>query len=101
MNKWIWYSTLTFVEIKFPVISGKEIDMKTITITVEDKKSDALIKHLESLDEVDYIEVYNDDEVTPVEIKVWEQRWENYTKNPSTARTAEQVKKRIKDEFGI
>jgi len=48
--------------------------MKTITITVDDDKSDALIKHLQSLNEVDYIEVHNHDEDTPEEICILEER---------------------------
>ena len=75
--------------------------MKTITITVDDDKSDALIKHLQSLNEVDYIEVHNHDEDTPEEICILEERWENYKKNPSSAQSSENVTKRIKDEFGL
>ncbi|MBP6731961.1 MAG: hypothetical protein KA149_07880 [Chitinophagales bacterium] len=75
--------------------------MKTITITVEDNKSEQLIRHLKSLEEVDYIEVYNDEESAPEEVKIWEERWEEYTKNPGLARSGDDVKKRIKDEFGL
>lgn len=74
--------------------------MKTITLTVDDSKSEALLTHLRSLKDIDYIEVHNDD-ATAEEISMVEERWAEYVNNPSSAKSGEEVKKRIKDELGL
>ena len=78
--------------------------MNTITITVtDDEHVKPLAEMLNSLDFVGSVDVYEeaDDEFTPEEIQLVEERLEHYAKNPDSAKSWEQVRETIKQKYGF
>jgi hypothetical protein len=77
--------------------------MKTITIRVEnDRDAELLKKVLQATRFEDKIEaIEEEEESNDVEIKMLEERWESYVRNPSSAITVDDFKKELKDKCGL
>lgn len=79
--------------------------MNTITITVSDEQYlEPLAEMLNSLDFVASVNVYEEeetDEFTSDEIKMFEDRVEEYRKNPQTGKSWEQVREGIRAKYGF
>ena len=77
--------------------------MRTITIRVEsDKDAELLKKVIQATRFEDKIEAFEDDEeLDDREIQMLEERWENYTKNPSSAISLADFKKELKHKHDL
>jgi hypothetical protein len=77
--------------------------MKRITVRVENEHDEELLKKfLESTDFKDKVETFEEeDELSDEEFRMLEERWERYEKNPSSALSLDDFKKKLKDKYGL
>lgn len=77
--------------------------MKAITVKLKNEKNlSMLIDLLRSVNFVESVEVYeDDDELSEEEIAMVEERWEEYKRNPKSAVPWETVKDKIRKKHGL
>lgn len=77
--------------------------MKTITIRVKnDRDAELLKKILQSTHFEDKIEaIEEEEELDNEEIKMLEERWENYVRNPASAISVDDLKEELKNKYGL
>jgi hypothetical protein len=77
--------------------------MKTITVRVQNDKDAELLKNILSTtkfeDKVEAIE--DDDNFTDEEFQIYEERIEEYLRNPSSATSLEELKKELKEKYDL
>lgn len=77
--------------------------MKRITIHVKNDRDAELLKSvIEKTDFEDTVEAFEeDDEITEEELRILEERWEHYKKNPSSGTSLQDFKKEMKKKYGV
>ena len=78
--------------------------MNTITITLRSQEhTESLAEMLSSLDFVESVNVYeeDEDELTPEENQMVEERMEHYRKNPHTAKSWDEIRLNIQKKYGF
>lgn len=77
--------------------------MKTITIRVENDRDAVLLQNiLHSTKFEDVIESFEEgDDLTDDEVKVFNERVEEYKRNPSTGKSLQEVNEFLKKKYGV